>query len=419
MFLAIGNIVCTNNNFGILFIATLAVSLTNDVLFHLGLIFILAFVALTPATKTTPKQHYLIFWLMVQYPIMIVVRRAIDGGIDLSFWENIIRWIVISSFLLWLPKRDLTLSTRVLGLASAMALIVSGIVAFYQVAILSLGRAGGTENPLNFGMFCVLFSAIVTYLLASQKGMTRFIQLLYAISLPLGIAAIVYSGSRGPFLTYLIVIPLALLLSLGKSIFTGKKWIYGSLMLGILMLGAVYTAQKTGLMDKTINEFASYEQTGALTSAGARIEMWKFSIDAFLQKPIFGVGLDYRPMQLQDGQYLSYNKAINRYAHSHNEIFEALSKYGMIGFISISLVWLIPLIISRSKQHRSLTKDQINLMWLTTGSWAISGLTQVHSHHTSGVTLWPLMFVIATMAWTSNSTAPVIKTNRNKRTLKI
>jgi len=398
MFLTIRNKVCTNNNFGILFIATVAVSLTNDVLFHLGLIFILVFVALTPITKTTPKQNYLIFWLMVQYPIMLVVRRVIDWGIDLSFWENIIRWIVISSFLLWLPKKDLTLSTRVLGLASAMALIVSGMVAIYQVEILSLGRAGGTENPLNFGMFCVLFSAIVTYIMPSNRNVNRYIRLLYSISILLGIAAIVYSGSRGPFLTYLIVIPLALLLSFSKSIFTDKKWIYASFLISIILLGAVFTAQKTGLVDKTINELAYYEQTGHMNSSGARIEMWKFSIDAFLQKPIYGVGLDYRPMQMQDGKYLAYSNAITRYAHSHNEILEALSKYGLIGFLSIITIWFIPLITNLINFNR-VQLVQRNLMWLVNGSWAISGLTQVHSHHTSGVTLWPLMFVMVTMTY--------------------
>ena len=83
MFLSIRNKIFTNSNFGILFIATVAVALTNDVLFHLGLIIILAFIALTPISNTTPKQNYLIFWILVQYPILLVVRRVIDWGIDL------------------------------------------------------------------------------------------------------------------------------------------------------------------------------------------------------------------------------------------------------------------------------------------------------------------------------------------------
>ena len=118
---------------------------------------------------------------MIQYPVFIVFRRAIDLEIDIEFWENIIRWTLMSCFVIWLPNKQLTPSTKTLVMASALALLVSGLVAYYQVKYLAYYRAGGTENPINFAAFLAIYICIIYFVDNNYRTKLQFLIYTYFI----------------------------------------------------------------------------------------------------------------------------------------------------------------------------------------------------------------------------------------------
>ena len=94
------------------------------------------------------------------------------------------------------------------------------------------------------------------------------------------------------------------------------------------------------------SEMTSYNsKTDARGAIRERLEMWHTAGHAFMEHPLFGVGLDqfgvYARQQVAEG---SANAAIVKYEHPHNEYLEAAATGGAPGLLVILLVFVVPFI---------------------------------------------------------------------------
>ena len=93
-----------------------------------------------------------------------------------------------------------------------------------------------------------------------------------------------------------------------------------------------------------------------------RLEVWRVSLIAILEKPIFGWGATSFPIIYRNYRYNFINDNIQ---HTHNLFFEISINYGLIASILFS-IFVIYLIINSFKKIRN-DKSLINKAW-----WAAS-----------------------------------------------
>lgn len=382
----------TNKPINLLVMMTIASSLVSAVLFHVGLVLILALTVITKSEKSVTLKNKVFFILIVQFVFITTFRRTIvDWQMTLPYLEDVLRWGIISSIVLFWAKKNIKINLLTLIKGAAIALYLSGIVASYQHFVMNLERSGGSENPINFAIFLTMFSLIIIiYLRRCWKNTALNKAIL--IALPFGLLAIMLSGSRGPMLTYIVATTCYLIFTLRHSLHqkTVKLGIFFSLLL-LTGLFSIYSI-KSGIIEQSIIQFNVWQETQAMSQIGARFEMWLSAIDIFLRYPIYGAGEMVRVLQAQGGVYLNFNTDVTKFAHVHSEMFDALSKYGAIGFISIWTVWLIPIIMVLAKQIKIQTLE-FELLLAVSLVWFLGGLTQVLTHHTSGLTLLPFVYV--------------------------
>ncbi|MFZ7241032.1 O-antigen ligase family protein [Avibacterium avium] len=80
------------------------------------------------------------------------------------------------------------------------------------------------------------------------------------------------------------------------------------------------------------------------TSIGVRLDMWKASWIAIQEKPILGwgkQGMYDKKQELASKQEIS--KLASTFIHNHNQFIDATAKKGLVGLVSLLLVFIIPL----------------------------------------------------------------------------
>lgn len=162
------------------------------------------------------------------------------------------------------------------------------------------------------------------------------------IGLTFGLAASIWSGTRGGWISLPVVM---LFLVWSKSIYYKKIII---LTLAICIAISLYPPARQRVI-KTFTPPTSAQISAANedlainsdNSTNARLAMWKIAFDTFLKSPIIGTGLD--------GFYSAGDEAIEdkttsnrniRYKHAHNDVLEILSSGGILGLMAYIGIFL-------------------------------------------------------------------------------
>jgi len=93
--------------------------------------------------------------------------------------------------------------------------------------------------------------------------------------------------------------------------------------------------------------------------------MWKASLFIFKENYLFGVGegnFNKHLTKLVESGLI--NPRVLRYSHPHNEYFSSMVEQGIIGLISLILVFSIPLIIVFKNIKKSCSHNEKNLQIL-------------------------------------------------------
>ena len=167
----------------------------------------------------------------------------------------------------------------------------------------------------------------------------------------------------------------------------------------MLLSPKLETLDRLKLINTNLDHYFSGQDVD--TPVGLRLEMWKSALYSFREKPIFGTGeygnKAYKEQQIQQGLV---NSKIITFGHAHNEILTALSHRGLIGFLSLLCIYLVPLrFFSKvlfSQQSALDPRKKIIALGgcLIPLSYFSYGLTQSMFHHNSGSTIYPFFIII-------------------------
>ena len=241
---------------------------------------------------------------------------------------------------------------------------IAGVVALYQYYILHLPSAFWEQMKIQSGdiaMSLGLFSFIVSlYFIDINKS--KF-TLLSTVAGLFGVLASVLSFARGGWVGIPLIFFVVLYIYKNRI----SKKLVGVIGLGIL-IGGVLLSNNAQFMDRVLSvksALTSYSNGVKDGSIGARLDMWKMGIDAFLEHPISGWNLkeleNYKKELAEKGVV---SPEFIQYTHFHNQFIDDTAKKGLLGGISLLGVFLIPLYFFYKKQKNH--KESKRIKFITT-----------------------------------------------------
>lgn len=186
-------------------------------------------------------------------------------------------------------------------------------------------RFGGFLTPMTqgslIGVILPLYAALILHV--QEKSWRVYFGFAGAVS----ILALLFNGTRGVWLSTLILIPAVILLYSRKNLKA-----LGIVVVILAVVGGIFvTALNSAATSTTIADMRA-------KSDSERILVWKSAFQMFRDNPIFGVGY---------GQYKDayQNKYISPYAqetyleHAHSNLFQMLATCGIIGAAAFLYMW--------------------------------------------------------------------------------
>ncbi len=237
----------------------------------------------------------------------------------------------------------LALTSIVLGLVS-----ISQYVAmwYFNVQILTSDnlyshmwfRPSGGVNPMRYGAISLVLSAIAFNGVLLLRGKSMRLRLLLPISGLLGLVACYLADSRSSF----VAVPL---LAFMYSVYLYKAGHPGYLK--VLLVSSALLMAGLSQNDRvlvTVSSMERYQQGDAGSPLGARFDMFKAAIILIEKKPLWGYGLGG---YLKGGKevrkiYPNLDQHVGTWSNPHNEILLVMVEKGVIGLISLLLLFIAP-----------------------------------------------------------------------------
>lgn len=339
--------------------------------------------------------------------------------------EKVIRFALAVPifFLIWRAKPSL----QYLWAGFALGAIGAAGIAFYEVFVLNLGRAQGSQHPIQFGNISLVLGMLCVPGLALAKTSSRY-RVLWVVLLLVGIAggilASFLSGSRGGWISLPI---LALFFFVAYQRYFSLKSKVVLIVLSMALLTALLTVPHLGVQKRVAEakqNVSLYLAGESRTSIGARFEMWQGAMRIFAKHPIVGVGdsdqykvemidlveaakvhssaLSEAIAQLEtiDFEQVREKQSIDSmFGHPHNELINQVAKRGVLGLITLALLYFVPLI---AFYHGLKQRDNLQLQAVAAAGYVLVlsyicyGFSQVFFAHNSGVMIYAtLMMVLA------------------------
>ena len=345
--------------------------------------------------KEIIKQNNPIFFVVSLY-FLITLFFIILHGDKFKLIDNPLRAFLFLSVIIFVIYTKIKFD--VLLYSIPVGSFVAGLVALYQYYVLHLPSAFWEQMKIQSGdiaMSLGLFSFIIAlYLFDIKKN--RF-ALVTAIAGLFGVLASVLSFARGGW----VGVPLIFVFVLYMYRNMISKKLLSAVVLSILVGGISLSTneQFVGRILDVKNNLSHYSQNSKDGSIGARLDMWKMGVDAFIEHPISGwslKALDEYKNSLADKGIVSSEFTV--YSHLHNQFIDELAKKGILGGGAILGIFLIPLCSFYRKQKKFPNNKKIKLLTtlgivhvLATMSYC---LTQTFLAHNSGNIFYFFVLII-------------------------
>ena len=316
--------------------------------------------------ETTNLVHNLAFLGFV--PVFLLVKR--NGLPKQAFWYGIV-----------------------------IGAMITGISALVEVTVLNHSRATGGHHHIIYGDHALLLAMLSLLAFSFFKEKGKFYLLLPILGLFLGLMASVLSTARGSWIVFpVFLLIVAIFFRQLGSIRTRLTYLLAFVFLAIFAYAIPQTEIKDRI-DQAISDIHNY-QTGIKksTSVGLRFEMWRASKELVVENPITGIGLHQYPHKIKElvDSSNTYEKAIGRFAHPHNEYLYALVERGVIGLFTILPILLYPMYLFFRSLHGNNRPDRsiaIAGLLITTG-YAIFGLTESIFNRPTTINYYTMMMAL-------------------------
>ncbi|MEY3479908.1 MAG: hypothetical protein RIQ71_683 [Verrucomicrobiota bacterium] len=238
--------------------------------------------------------------------------------------------------LLGVGLRRLELKPSMVGASLAAAAILGACVGVWQVVNASETHRASTQvAATSFGMLGAVYAVICTAMV-SWSGPAHYTKAILRTGAIAGIVVAILSGSRGSWLIFAVVLPVAIFLGFAPG--NRRKGV--TVCLALVLVGAA-----SALLPN--NSFADRVRETLRVGDPLRAAFSRESFKAFVSAPLGGMRRDDFAANL-DRAWLS----IRPYAphesppqHAHNELLDAAAVRGIGGLLLNILVLAVPVIV--------------------------------------------------------------------------
>lgn len=181
-----------------------------------------------------------------------------------------------------------------LWLGAAAGAAFAGLMAMYQSLVLDMGRAGGAmNNVIMFGDLAVVLAMFTMFgwIYWGRAQKSRWIQVVFLLGALLGLAASLLSGTKGGWLSILMLAVIFVWLAFDRWHWF-KKGIVASLLLATIVLAA-FLAPADLVVNRVVDGVqggVTWFTSGKVTdgSVSIRFEKWYQAVQMIADRPLTG-----------------------------------------------------------------------------------------------------------------------------------
>lgn len=185
-------------------------------------------------------------------------------------------------------------------------------------------RFGGTMTPMTQASLLAMFLPVFVILFMHLSGRRK---IFCALAILVGLAAVLFNGTRGAWLAILILTP-AVVSLYSKS----RLKSLGAVFAVVILVGGIFAATPT-----LSNRFATLTNIH-MQSNSERLLMWESALKMFEDHPLLGIGYGQYTRAYQT-QYISPEAKEPQQQHAHNNFIQLLAECGLVGAAAFLLIW--------------------------------------------------------------------------------
>ena len=259
---------------------------------------------------------------------------------DISELDNTLRFVILLPVFYFIRKQKL--NPGYIFYAILAGSVSCFLIAIYQIYLLDLPRATGVTKPVAFGGLSITL-AMMSFAIALLIN-TIILKILFFSGFILATTASILSQSRGAWAA--LITCLLLLFFIQARAWSLKAKASAGLLLLLIIMTSYFIPTVQLRIDTAITEVDNYrDKNVANTSVGIRLETWRGSAIAFTENPVFGIGegnFRTKMKQLSD-QGLVDPVVPVQIGHVHSEYISAALHRGVIGLLSLLLLFFVPI----------------------------------------------------------------------------
>jgi len=281
-------------------------------------------------------------WLTFGYFCVMLLSILISDGFDSKYHHLGRKAHFLLAPLVALAIYRVNFPIERLLVSIKTGLIVIGIITITQYFLGDL-RPSGMINANIFGDIAVIMLFLSVVQVFNEKPKEQIITFISTI---LGVAAIFLSGSRGSWLSFIILSIIYIILVYKPFLKENKKRKLFLLLFFLALFSIILIQPSTSAkITQAVTNIQNWSNgSEVFTSSGARMEMWRSGLMSSKESLWFGYG--YRNANNVASNYaLNYQEMIRAFTHLHNEYITTLVSAGVIGVLFLLLLLFTPLII--------------------------------------------------------------------------
>lgn len=310
-------------------------------------------------TRTQASHDEMLFYFALSSFFLVTLIATLSAGFQYGSTGKFLHLLLAIPLYVYLRHTGIKLHYFWYGLVAGS--FVATVIAINEVWILGAPRARSLTHPIIFGDIALTLGCMSMAGIGWFKSRASWQIILPVLALLGSLLVSALSASRGSW----VAMPFLFIAFFWymRSHFSVKlKGIFIALL--IATLGTIYLVPQTNVsknIDRTIHNLKLYSESNidtdllSLNSVGSRLEMWQAAWSMFIENPVSGIGWgNYRKQaQIQVNQGLR-NIAASAFPHPHNQYLSVLANGGIISFIGLLFVFLIPahIFVKHIKRYR-------------------------------------------------------------------
>jgi (heptosyl)LPS beta-1,4-glucosyltransferase len=291
-----------------------------------------------------------LLYFAVSFFFLVALLVTLLGGIEdggVKKLGKFARLLLVIPVYVYLRRVGVSLVALWYGLAAG-AVVAAGIALFDVWGKPPGFRARGITHPIIFGDLSLALAVMALAGFGWFRKRAGWEVLVPIGAVILGVVASFLSGSRGGWLAIPGLV-LTFVWYVRHSI--SRNQMVALLLLPLVFMVTIYFVPQTGVQKRinfTIDQFSHYlgsdiDSLARATADGARYEMMSAAWQIFLRNPTAGIGWGHfkegAKRLIAEGLR---NKSAANWGHPHNQFLSALANGGVLAFIAILLLFLVP-----------------------------------------------------------------------------